>query len=534
MSKIETALVSVSDKTGLPDFVQGLRDFGVQIISTGGTADLLRDHDIKVRDVADYTGFPEILDGRVKTLHPKVHGGVLARRGQQPDEQQLDEFGIETIDMVVVNLYPFEETIARPDVDLMEAVESIDIGGSTLIRAAAKNYTHVAVVTSPERYGEIIDEMEQTGGHLRERTHYELALEAFQHSSHYDAAIARYLGRIGQEPGTHRDLITVELKKKQELRYGENPHQSAAFYVESGRKEPSVSSANQIAGPELSFNNILDIDAGMELVKEFDLPMAVCVKHTSLSGAGSAESIHEAYRAAYLGDPKRGLGGVVVLNRPFDVPTAELVARFRATEDGEKLEHFVAAIAAPEIHQDAVKTLYNGVNWACKVRLLETGSLCATCIDESEMDMRKVVGGMLVQDRNLLGFNEAAVTVPTDCEPTDGQMRDLAFAWLCCKHQKSNSTVLAADRAMVGAAVGHMSRAESTQVAIQNAAGRARGAVMATDGFIVSEEPVEWAAEAGITAIIQPGGGEHQESVVSAANRHGIPMVLGGVRHFRH
>ncbi|MFW5915387.1 MAG: bifunctional phosphoribosylaminoimidazolecarboxamide formyltransferase/IMP cyclohydrolase, partial [Planctomycetota bacterium] len=451
MKCIQTALISVADKTGLPQFVHRLIDQGVEILATDGTHNFLLERDIRVRRVSDYTGFPEILDGRVKTLHPKIHAGLLADRDQKEHRQQIEERDIDTIDMVVVNLLPFESMVKDSEADIGEALINIDIGGAALIRSAAKNYPHVAVVTNPSKYDEVGDELERRGGCLHEKTHYSLAVEAFEQTAHYDSAIARHLGRARQDPGKHRDLFVLELEKRQELRYGENPHQTAAFYMERERTEPSVSTADQVAGPELSFNNIVDIDVGLELVKEFDLPAVVCVKHANPLGAATAESVHEAYRSAYLGDPQSAPGSVVVLNRTFDVPTAQRICDFSHGKDGEPLPNFVEAIVAPTIDREAVKTLYNNLRRASAVRLLETGQLSAICLDETQKGMRRVVGGMLVQDRDLLGFDRSVVEIVTDRVPTDAEMWDVGFAWICCKHVKSNAVVVARNGAIVGA-----------------------------------------------------------------------------------
>ena len=534
MSKINTALISVSDKTGLPGFARRLSALGVRILSTGGTARLLRDNGVQVTEVSDYTGFPEILDGRVKTLHPKVHGGLLARRDKAEHLRQLKQHGIQTIDMVVVNLYPFEQTIARPDVELMEAIENIDIGGPSMIRSAAKNYTHVAVVTNPATYNEIADELERLGGSLSQKTHYCLALAAFQHTAHYDAAICNYLAGIGQEPGKHCNVLVLELRKKQELRYGENPHQKAAFYVEPKVTEPCVASARQIAGPELSFNNILDLNGALELVKEFDGPAAACIKHTNPCGAGIADSIHEAYRKAYLGDPVSAFGCIVALNRPFDVRVAELVAEFRAQVEGKPAPYFVEAIVAPAFDQDALDLLLARVEWAGRARLLETGGLRRSAMDATARDIRRVVGGMLVQDRDLAVFDEGAFRTVTRVKPTPQQMADLQFAWLCCKHVKSNAIVLAADGMLVGVGAGQMSRVDATMIAARKAGNGAKGSVMASDAFFPFPDSVEQAAAAGVRAIIQPGGSKADEKVIEAADRLGIAMVLTGMRHFKH
>jgi len=533
-TKIKTALISVSDKTGLPAFARRLRALGVKILSTGGTARLLRENGIEVTDVSEYTGFPEILDGRVKTLHPKVHAGLLALRENERHLTQIRELGIETIDMVVVNLYPFEQTIAQPDVGLMEAIENIDIGGPSMIRSAAKNYTHVAVITSPEFYAEVADELERSDCTLSEHTLYRLGLAAFQHTAHYDAAIAGYLGGIGQEPGTHCDMLMLELRKKQELRYGENPHQRAAFYVERSTSEPCIAAARQVAGPELSFNNILDANAALELVKEFERPAAACIKHTNPCGAGTADSIHDAYRKAYLGDPVSAFGCIVALNRPFDTRVAQLVAELRAEIEGEPAPYFVEVIVAPTIEKDALDLLLGKSKWAERTRFLETGELKGKAADHRCRDMRRVVGGMLVQDRDLRGLDPAALKVATDLKPTREQMADLEFAWLCCKHVKSNAVVLAADGMLVGVGAGQMSRVDATAIAVRKAGERAAGSVLASDAFFPFPDSVAQAAGAGVKAIVQPGGSKGDEAVIAACNRLGVAMVLTGERHFRH
>ena len=534
MANVKTALVSVSDKTGLPEFVRRLTALGVKILSTGGTARLLRENGIKVTDVSEYTGFPEIMDGRVKTLHPKVHGGLLALRDNEEHRRQMKELGIEAIDMVVVNLYPFEQTIARPDVALGDAIENIDIGGPTMIRSAAKNYTHVAVVTSPSRYAPVAEEMEKSGGCVGEKTLYELAVEAFRHTAHYDAAISQYLGRIGQSPGARPDVLAIELYKKQELRYGENPHQTAAFYVQKGVREPAVGTARQVFGPELSFNNILDLNGALELVKEFDEPAAVCIKHSNPCGAGTAATIHEAYRKAYLGDPLCAFGCVVALNRPFDVHVAKVVAEFRAQEGGRPMPYFVEVIIAPGIQPDALKLLRDKADWAERTRLLETAELSPAAIDQAAPDMRRVVGGMLVQDRDLVGWDEKVLEYPTAKRPTPAELADLKFAWLCCKHVKSNAIVIAKDGMLVGVGAGQMSRVDSTLIAVRKAGARARGAVLASDAFFPFPDSIEVAAAAGVTAFAQPGGAKADAKVMEAANRLGVAMVFTGARHFKH
>ena len=534
MAKIRTALISVSDKTGLPQFAQRLSALGVQILSTGGTARLLRDNGVDVRDVSDYTGFPEILDGRVKTLHPKVHGGLLARRDNEEHVKQMEDLGIEAIDMVVVNLYPFEQTIAQPQVELMEAIENIDIGGPTMIRSAGKNYTHVAVVTNPSQYETVADELEKSGASLGGETLYRLALAAFRHTAHYDSAICNYLANITQQPGTHPNRLVLELSKKQELRYGENPHQSAAFYVERNVKEPCAGTAQQIAGPELSFNNILDVNAALELVKEFDRPAAAVIKHTNPCGAGVADSILEAYRKAYFGDPVSAFGCILALNRPFDAQVAQAAAELRAKVAGRPAPFFIEVIVAPSCEQGAVKLLLGKTKWGGRTRLLETGELRPEGVDRRALDLRRVVGGVLAQDRDLLGFDAASVKCVTDLEPTPQQMQDLAFAWVCCKHVKSNAIVLARDGTLVGAGAGQMSRVDAAIIAVRKAGGRAEGSVLASDALIPFPDTLEAGAGAGVKAAVQPGGAKGDQAVVEAANRLGMAMVLTGTRHFKH
>jgi len=534
MARINTALVSCSDKSGLAAFAARLQAMNVEILSTGGTARLLRDNGIKVVDVSEYTGFPEILDGRVKTLHPKVHGGLLALREKEEHRKQMMEHGIRAIDMVVVNLYPFEQTVAVPGVALAAAIENIDIGGPTMIRSAAKNYTHVAVITSPSDYDAVARELEQRGGNLSEQTHFKLALKAFQHTARYDRAIAQYLSRLDQEPQTCPDTLFLEFTKRQQLKYGENPHQRAAFYVETAIAQPCVSGAEQVGGGQLSFNNILDANAALELVKEFDLPAAVTIKHTNPCGAAVADSLPEAYRKAYLGDPVSAFGCVVALNRPLDVPTARQIAEFRTTTDTGTAAYFVEVVIAPEIQPQAMDLIRKKTNWGERTRFLQVGKLTTNLANGEAWDMRRVRGGLLVQENDNKGFDEDCATVVTSASPTAQQMVDLKFAWLCCKHVKSNAIVLARDGMIVGVGAGQMSRLDSCLIAVRKAGERARGAVLASDAFFPFPDAVEVAARAGVKAIIQPGGSTKDKLVVQCADKHGIAMVCTGVRHFRH
>ena len=534
MAKIETALISVSDKAGVAAFARRLAALGVHIMSTKGTARLLRERGIEVQDVSDYTGFPEILDGRIKTLHPKVHAGLLARREKDSHLRELEEHGIRPIDMVVVNLYPFVDVIARPGVELTQAIENIDVGGSTLVRAAAKNYRHVAVVTNPSMYDAVALEMERNGGCLSEQTHLGLGVEAFRHTAHYDNAIARYLSGIEGELRAGPERLALEFVKKQELRYGENPHQGAAFYVEERVEEPCAGTAEQVGGPELSFNNILDMNAGVELIKEFDQPAAVIIKHTNPCGAGTASSLRQAYEKAYFGDPVSAFGCVAVLNRPLDARTATAIAQVRARVEGKPAPYFVEVLVAPDFDAEALDLLRGKVDWAERMRVLKTGPLSWSLVDEKARDMRRVIGGLLVQDRDLLGFHPDALTVATRRAPTEAEMADLKFAWLCCKHVKSNAVVLAKDAALVGVGAGQMSRVDATTVALRKAGERAQESVLASDAFFPFPDSVEAAAEAGVRAVIQPGGSKADAAVIEAADRLGLAMVLTGTRHFRH
>jgi len=534
MSEIRTALISVSDKEGIADFAQTLDEQGVNILSTGGTAELLREAGVEVTDVADYTGFPEILDGRVKTLHPKIHGGLLALRDDAGHQQELDELDIQTIDMVVGNLYPFEHTISRPDAGLSEAVENIDIGGPTMIRAAAKNYTHVAVLTSPDDYDRVAGELKANDGELSEDTQFELARKAFEHTARYDMTIAQYLGQLETDSGSYPSRMFMDFGKRRDLRYGENPHQSAAFYTEDGFSEPCVSNAKLLSGKEPSFNNIIDINSALELVKEFEGPAATVIKHTNPCGAAVADNLADAYKAAYLGDPVSAFGSIVALNRPLDVETAQHIANFRAEINGERAAYFVEAVIAPAIQEDAMELIHEETGWGERTRFLETGELDPGQTETTSQDLRRVVGGLLVQQRDMAGFDREGLEVATDAEPNSDQMRDLGFAWVCCKHVKSNAITLAKDGMLVGAGAGQMSRVDATIISIRKAGDRAKGSVLASDAFFPFPDAVEKAAEAGVEAIIQPGGAKNDEAVAEAAEECGIPMVMTGTRHFRH
>lgn len=525
MARLERALISVSDKTGIVEFAKELQHLGVEIISTGGTAKSLKEHGVRVVEISEYTGFPEIMDGRVKTLHPKVHGGLLGLRDNETHKKQMKELGIKSIDMVVVNLYPFEKTIAKKGVSLEEAIENIDIGGPSMIRSASKNYKHVIVVVNPKRYGFIIEELKANHNDLSEKMRFELAIEAFRMTGRYDRIIANYLDSLDKEKGGYPTALSLDYIKRQPLRYGENPHQTAAFYVEENITEPCVSNGQQIFGKELSYNNIIDLNAALELVKEFERPSAIVIKHTNPCGAASTNTLAEAFMKAYNGDPVSAFGCILGLNRMVDVATADAI-----TEPG----HFVEAIIAPDFEPKAVEILTTKRKWGSGLRLLKTGELSAKLIDACAYDMKRIVGGMLLQGRDLSVYDPASLKVVTRKKPSEKEMADLHFAFIVCKHVKSNSIVFVKDEMVVGVGAGQMSRIDSTEIAINKAGNRIKGAVMASDAFFPFRDSVDTAAKAGVVAIIQPGGSNKDDESIAAADEHGIAMVFTGQRHFRH
>lgn len=531
MAKINRALISVYDKGGIVSFAAVLRRMGVELISSGGTARLLRDEGLEVIEVSQYTGFPEVMDGRVKTLHPKIHGGLLAIRDNPSHLKQMKELGILPIDMVVVNLYPFEK-VAAGKAPLEEVVENIDVGGPAMIRAAAKNYKHAAVVVEPGQYEEVLQRLEEGRGELSEEFCFGLAREAFRRTSQYDRAIADFFAARGGLPGHGQPFpscLTLEFVKRQNLRYGENPHQSAAFYIEVGagfKPAPTggdVSSCKRLSGKELSFNNILDLDAALELVREFEEPGAVIVKHTNPCGAGCASTLVEAFRRAYSGDPVSAFGCIIGFNREVDAETAEEV-----TSPG----HFVEAIVAPSFSREALEVLRTRRKWGQDVRLLEVGPLLRPT---PSLDIKRVGGGILVQTRDIddQGYT-ADGKVVTTASPAIEDMRDMRFAWIVAKHVKSNAIVLAREGAVVGVGAGQMSRVDAVEIALKKAGPRTRGAVMASDAFFPFRDSIDLAARAGVKAVIQPGGSTKDEEVIKAAEEHGLAMVFTGRRHFRH
>jgi phosphoribosylaminoimidazolecarboxamide formyltransferase/IMP cyclohydrolase len=512
--KVKRALVSVSNKDKIIDFCWGLSELGIEIISTGGTAKTLREADIPVKGVSDITKFPEMLDGRVKTLHPFIHGAILADRTKETHLSQLKEQGIEEIDMVVVNLYPFAQTIAKENVALKEAIENIDIGGPTMIRSAAKNFEGVAVVVNPERYQEILDELKRNNGSLSVETNFSLAKEAFQHTAEYDTVIYRYL--YGEE-SDFPNRLNLSFEKIQDLRYGENPHQKAAYYREADTPEHALVFAQQLHGKALSFNNILDLDAALGLVREFTVPAAIIIKHTNPCGVALADDLLTAYKRAHACDPLSAFGSVIGLNRVVD---AELAKEISST--------FVEAVIAPAYLEEALEILTKKKD----IRLLYIGE--GRSVDNSEKDIKRIDGGILVQDKDKGVDDRSAMKVVTKRIPTDEEWGDLLFGWRIAKHVKSNAIVLVSDLQAVGVGAGQMSRVVSTEIAAKKAGERAKGSVMASDAFFPFRDGIDAAAAVGAKAIIQPGGSIKDEEVIAAANEHNIAMVFTGKRHFKH
>jgi phosphoribosylaminoimidazolecarboxamide formyltransferase/IMP cyclohydrolase len=518
--KIQRALLSVSDKTGLVDFARGLATSGVELLSTGGTARALRDAGLKVIDVSEYTGFPEMLDGRVKTLHPKVHGGILARRDLADHIATMAEHGMPYIDLVCVNLYPFVATISKPHT-LDDAIENIDIGGPAMVRSSAKNYRFVAIVTDPADYPALAAEMQARDGALSDATRLNLAKKAFTHTAQYDGAISNYLSALNEdnEREAFGEQLTLQFSRAQTCRYGENPHQAGAFYVEANAPAGTISTARQIQGKELSYNNIADTDAALECVKLFDAaPACVIVKHANPCGVAYGGSLLEAYNRAYQTDPESAFGGIIAFNGRLDGETAQAIVE----------RQFVEVIIAPEVSPEASAAVAAKKN----VRLLECGQWRGAV---AQLDMKRVAGGLLVQDADVLLHGELRTV--TERAPTDQEMDDLLFAWRVAKFVKSNAIVYAKDRMTVGVGAGQMSRINSARIAAIKAehAGLAvPGSVMASDAFFPFRDGIDQAAAAGIKAVIQPGGSMRDDEVVAAANEHGIAMVFTGTRHFRH
>jgi phosphoribosylaminoimidazolecarboxamide formyltransferase / IMP cyclohydrolase len=531
--RIQRALVSVSDKLGLAGFARGLVSAGVEIYSTGGTRKHLQSEGIPVHDVSEYTGFPEMMDGRLKTLHPKVHGGILCRYDNPQDMQALAEHGILTFELVVVNLYPFAATVGRPGVTAEEAIEQIDIGGPTLVRAAAKNHAFTTIATHAEQYSKVLEQV-TADGRTTVELRRKLAAEAFAHTAGYDRAIADWFAGVtaaGPFPGTLNPSFT----RKEVLRYGENPHQQAAVYAQARATGANVVGAQQLHGKELSYNNLLDLDSALAIVRDFVAPAAVVIKHNNPCGAAVAGSLAEALRQALAGDPLSAFGSVLGLNRRVDAATAQVLA-----EPGL----FVEAILAPDFELGALDILTTVPKWKTNVRLMKVGEIEPVRSEGARSAgfspsgapwvSRCIEGGLLLQEADVLADPEEEWKVVTEVRPTDAQLADLRFAWALVRHVKSNAIVLAKDRVLLGTGAGQMSRVDSAEIAIKKAGDRARGAAMASDAYFPFPDSIEVAAAAGVTAVIEPGGSRNDDACIAACNRHGVPMVFTGRRHFKH
>ena len=521
MAKIRRALISVYNKRGVIEFSKVLAGYGIEILSTGGTARVLRDSGLTVKDVSDYTGFPEMLDGRVKTLHPRIHGGLLGMRSNPEHVNQLLKHGIGNIDMVVVNLYPFEATVAKEGCALEDAIENIDIGGPTMLRSAAKNYPDVTVVVDSKYYAPILDEMRATGGEVSVKTNFALAVKAFQHTAAYDGAISNYLGaRLGDDVETYPETLTIQLKKSQNLRYGENPQQTAAFYVETLQHEASVSTSRQLQGKELSYNNIADTDAALECLKQFgERPACVIVKHANPCGVAIGATPLEAYDRAYSTDPESAFGGIIALNHELDEETANAIVS----------RQFVEVIIVPIVTREALDIVASKKN----VRLLVYGDWPDT--PHPRFDYKRITGGLLVQSADLDLFSDMKVV--TKRQPTKEELIDLEFTWRVAKFVKSNAIIYGKNEMTIGIGAGQMSRVNSARIAAIKAelAGLSvQDAVMASDAFFPFRDGIDNAAKVGIRAVIQPGGSVRDPEVIEAADEHGMAMVFTGMRHFRH
>lgn len=518
MARIKRALVSVSDKTGLVDFTRELSKFGVEILSTGGTAKLLRDNNIPVKEVSEYTGFPEMLDGRVKTLHPKIHGGLLALRDKPEHMQSLKEHGIGLIDMVVVNLYPFEKTTQKPGVSIEEVIENIDIGGPSMLRSAAKNHRDVAVICDPGQYSQVIAELKKNNGALSKDLMRRLGIEVFALTSHYDNAIYSYLEnyfKTRPESAGFPQELNLHFEKIQDLRYGENPHQQAAFYKEKGKTRGLIN-LKQLQGKELSFNNILDLNSVLELVKEFSHPACVVVKHNNPCGVAEDEMLDKAFVAAHKCDPLSAFGGIVALNRKLDFKTAKIIAK----------SGFLECIITPGFDKEARDLFKDKKN----LRLLELDELEPI----NEPELKRVSGGLLLQDKDLATLDVNNLKVVTKNKPTKKELESLIFGWKVAKHVKSNAIVFTQGTKTVGIGAGQMSRVDSVKIAKIKAGKLSRNSCLASDAFFPKADAVIEAAKAGIKAIIQPGGSISDQEIIKACDKYKIAMVFTGIRHFKH
>ena len=524
--KIERALISVSDKTALVEFARALAAAGVEIFASGGSRRHLEQAAVPVREVAAYTGFPEMMDGRIKTLHPKIHGGILARRDNPADTLAIAEQGILPFELVVVNLYPFRETIARDDVTDDEAIENIDIGGPTLIRAAAKNHAFVTIACEPSQYGPILEQLQHDGATTFELRR-KLARAAFAHTADYDAAIAAYFAgtTTASRSASNAEFppqLTTSLHLKAPLRYGENPHQSAALYESIDATPHSLVRAEQLHGKELSYNNLLDLDSALAIARSLPVPGVAVLKHNNPCGAATAQTIGEAMRRAWEGDPLSAFGSVLGFNTPVDAAAAEFLA---------EPDRFVEAIIAPGFTPEAFQILTTKPKWKANVRLLKVGKIEP---GRGAWELRQVSGGMLCQTADDRPDDESEWKVVTDAKPTEAQLADLRFAWAVCRHVKSNAIVIARNGSLAGVGAGQMSRVDSVEIAVKKAGDRAAGAALASDAFFPFEDSIHQAASAGVAAIIQPGGSRRDDEVVVACDKYGLPMIFTGRRHFRH
>ncbi|HIF50556.1 MAG TPA: bifunctional phosphoribosylaminoimidazolecarboxamide formyltransferase/IMP cyclohydrolase [Thiotrichaceae bacterium] len=520
MTIVKRALVSVSDKSGIVEFCKQINELGIEILSTGGTAKLLADNNINVIEVSDYTGFPEMMDGRVKTLHPKIHGGLLGRRGK--DSEVMQEHGIDEIDLVVVNLYPFEQTVSKPDCTFEDAIENIDIGGPAMLRSSAKNHASVTVIVDTVDYNLVLTELKENEKNVSNETRFRLAQKVFAHTANYDANVSNYLGAMNEEkePVNYPLSYSTQFKKKQELRYGENPHQTAAFYVEPNPPAGTLASAKQIQGKELSYNNISDTDAALECVLSFDETACVIVKHANPCGVAIGGSVLEAYERAYATDPTSAFGGIIAFNRELDVATAKAIVE----------RQFVEVIIAPSIAAECIEIIATKKG----VRLLEAGQRDGII---QQLNMKRVSGGLLVQDNDRGIITKDDLKVVTKRTPTEQEINDLVFAWHVVKYVKSNAIIYARDNQTIGIGAGQMSRIYSARIAAIKAADenlKVAGSVMASDAFFPFRDGLDSAAEVGITAVIQPGGSVRDEEVIAAADEHNIAMVFTSIRHFLH
>ena len=523
------ALLSVSDKTGIENFARMLVQHGFELLSTGGTHRAIAAGGVPVREVSDYTGFPEMMDGRVKTLHPKVHGGILALRDHPKHAEAMAAHGIGPIDLVVVNLYPFEATVAKDGVVRAEAIEQIDIGGPSMVRSAAKNHRFVGIVTDPADYGRVLDDLDKHAGQLTDGLRRELAAKAFGLTARYDAAIARWLFdrevEDGLAPGDFPPSFSLAGVKQLEMRYGENPHQKAAFYRYTANQEPSVATAEVLNGKALSYNNIVDLDACLGLAKEFAEPFVCVAKHNNPCGAAVASSIEDALEDAWAGDPVSAFGSVLAFTRPVNLASAKFLV------DGNR---FVEAIIAPSFDDDAFTLLTTKPKWGKNVRLLSVGEFTSGGRDAADIEVKKVVGGFLLQGRDLKVAGEDELRVVTKTQPSGDQMESLRFAEKVGKHVKSNAIVFVKGTRVTGVGAGQMSRVDSTYLAARKSGTDVTGLVMASDAFFPFADGVETAMDAGVMAILQPGGSMRDQEVIDACDARGVPMVMTGARHFRH